>query len=110
MLLRMSKKSRDGMKAVLTNRSIMQGKEVVLPNPNVLTNLLDDLDDQDLRIAELEALLDDLDKQAAILAELKARLVTMAEKLAEFEAELVTMGEELAEYKKQSQEPQGTLD
>jgi hypothetical protein len=55
MLLKMSKKSRDALREVLTNQSIMQGKEAVLKNPKVLVNMLDDLDEQDARIAELEA-------------------------------------------------------
>jgi hypothetical protein len=67
MLLKMSKKSRDGLRLVLTSLDIMDGKGVVLPNPKVLINMLDDLDEQDARIAELEA-----------------EIVTMGEELAEY--------------------------
>jgi type I restriction-modification system DNA methylase subunit len=67
MLLKMSKKSRDGLRRVLTSLEIMQGKEAVLPNLNMITNMLDDLDEQDARIAELEA-----------------EIVTMGEELAEY--------------------------
>jgi hypothetical protein len=54
MLLKMSKKSRDALREVLTNQSIMAGKEAVLKNPRVLVNMLDDLDELEARVKELE--------------------------------------------------------